>query len=57
MDNRTNTRLTLDEFKDRHFGKKGTVVRDKLEEEYSNFKIHHLNNRIHSDKETTPFPR
>ena len=30
---------TLDEFKDRHYGKIGTPYRDELEEGYKNFKI------------------
>jgi DNA-binding XRE family transcriptional regulator len=31
--------MTLDEFKDKHFGIKGTKKRDKLEEGYENFKL------------------
>lgn len=31
--------ITLDQFKDKHYGKKGTVKRDKLEAGYENFKI------------------
>ena len=31
--------ITLDQFKDRHYGKIGTEKRDKLEEGYENFKI------------------
>jgi ribosome-binding protein aMBF1 (putative translation factor) len=30
---------TLDEFKDKHYGKTGTVKRDKFEEGYENFKV------------------
>lgn len=30
---------TLDQFKDKHYGKKGTAKRDKLEKGYENFKI------------------
>jgi len=30
---------TLEEFKDKHFGKVGTPKRDELEAEYENFKI------------------
>ena len=30
---------TLDQFKDKHYGKKGTTKRDKLEAGYENFKI------------------
>jgi ribosome-binding protein aMBF1 (putative translation factor) len=31
--------LTLEQFKDRHYGKRGTKKREKLEEGYENFKI------------------
>ncbi len=31
--------ITLDQFKDKHYGKKGTAKRDKLESGYENFKI------------------
>ena len=31
--------MTLDQFKDKHYGKKGTDKRDKLEVGYENFKI------------------
>lgn len=30
---------TLDQFTDKHYGKKGTAKRDKLEAGYENFKI------------------
>jgi len=30
---------TLDEFKDKHYGKTGTIKRDKFEEGYENFKV------------------
>lgn len=30
---------TLEEFKDKHFGKAGTPKRDELEAEYENFEI------------------
>lgn len=30
---------TLDQFKDKHYGKKGTAKRDRLEKGYENFKI------------------
>ncbi len=29
--------ITLDQFKDKHYGKKGTAKRDKLEEGYGKF--------------------
>lgn len=31
--------MTLDQFKDRHYGKSGTAKRDRLEAGYENFKI------------------
>ncbi len=31
--------ITLDQFKTKHYGKKGTAKRDKLEAGYENFKI------------------
>jgi ribosome-binding protein aMBF1 (putative translation factor) len=31
--------MTLDEFKDKHYGKPGTEKRDQLESGYENFKI------------------
>lgn len=31
--------ITLDQFKDKHYGKKGTAKRDKLEAGYEGFKI------------------
>ncbi|WP_306422307.1 helix-turn-helix domain-containing protein [Algoriphagus sp. AGSA1] len=34
-----NNTLTLDQFKDKHYGEIGTLKRDKLEEGYENFKI------------------
>ncbi|MEB2774432.1 helix-turn-helix transcriptional regulator [Algoriphagus sp. D3-2-R+10] len=34
-----NNTLTLDQFKDKHYGEIGTLERDKLEEGYENFKI------------------
>lgn len=38
MSNKTNI-TTLDQFKEKHFGKVGTTKRDDLEEGYENFKI------------------
>ncbi|MET7000015.1 helix-turn-helix domain-containing protein [Chitinophaga defluvii] len=34
-----NNITTLDQFKDKHFGKRGTTKREELEEGYQNFKI------------------
>lgn len=31
--------MTLDQFKDKHYGKRGTEKREKLESGYENFKI------------------
>ena len=31
--------VTLDQFKDKHYGKKGAAKRDKLEAGYENFKV------------------
>jgi ribosome-binding protein aMBF1 (putative translation factor) len=31
--------LTLEQFKDKHYGKRGTTKREELEEGYENFKI------------------
>lgn len=34
-----NTKITLDEFKDKHYGVKGTQSRNDLENGYENFKL------------------
>ena len=34
-----NNIMTLEQFKDKHYGKRGTAKRDKLEAGYENFKI------------------
>lgn len=34
--------MNLDQIKDKHYGKKGTTGRDRLEEGYKNFKIGYL---------------
>lgn len=41
--------LTLEEFKEKNYGKRGTNKRDKLEEGYENFKLDafHQDNRLH----------
>lgn len=36
---KTNSTLTLDEFKDKHYGQEGTPKRDELENGYENFKL------------------
>ena len=39
MKKKKNNILTLDQFKDKHYGKLGTEKRDKLEEGYEDFRI------------------
>ena len=39
MKAKKNKVITLDQFKDKHYGKKGTAKRDKLETGFENFKI------------------
>ena len=39
MKERNNNIMTLDKFKEKHYGKVGTKKRDELEEGYENFKI------------------
>jgi DNA-binding XRE family transcriptional regulator len=39
MKAKKNNIMTLDEFKDEHYGKPGTAKRDKLESGYQSFKI------------------
>ena len=36
---KTNNRMTLDEFKDKHYGVKGTKSRNELDSGYENFKL------------------
>jgi DNA-binding XRE family transcriptional regulator len=36
---KTNNKMTLDEFKDKHYGAKGTKSRDELDRGYENFKL------------------
>lgn len=36
---KTNNTMTLDEFKDKHYGQEGTSKRDELENGYENFKL------------------
>lgn len=39
MKTEKNKIITLEQFKDKHFGKRGTAKRDELEAGYENFKI------------------
>lgn len=36
---KTKNIMTLDEFKDKHYGLKGTKLRDELDNGYENFKM------------------
>ncbi len=45
--------LTLDEFKDKNYGKKGTKKRDELEAGYKNFKIGFLLHQARIEKGMT----
>ncbi len=36
---KSSNKMTLDEFKDRHYGEKGTKKREELESGYENFKL------------------
>ena len=36
---KANKKMTLDEFKDKHYGVKGTKSRDQLDNGYENFKL------------------
>ncbi|WP_026976693.1 helix-turn-helix domain-containing protein [Flavobacterium tegetincola] len=39
MQAKSNNTTTLDQFKDKHYGKPGNLKRDELDEGYENFKI------------------
>jgi ribosome-binding protein aMBF1 (putative translation factor) len=39
MNMKKNNILTLEQFKDKHYGKRGSAKREELEEGYENFKI------------------
>jgi DNA-binding XRE family transcriptional regulator len=39
MNMKKNNILTLEQFKDKHYGKRGSAKRDELEARYENFKI------------------
>lgn len=39
MRRKKNSLITLEQFKDKHYGKRGTAKRDELEAGYENFKI------------------
>lgn len=39
MKTKSNNIITLDQFKDKHYGKRGSPKRERMEAEYENFKI------------------
>jgi hypothetical protein len=43
----------MEQFKDKHYGKRGTVKRDKLEADYESFKIGALINEARREKGLT----
>jgi DNA-binding XRE family transcriptional regulator len=45
--------LTLEQFKNKHYGKRGTVEREELEEGYENFKIGALIHEVRIEKGLT----
>jgi DNA-binding XRE family transcriptional regulator len=50
---KTKNKLTLDEFKDKHYGLKGTKSRDELENGYENFKLGSLLHEARIEKGLT----
>ena len=50
MRRRKNNLVTLEQFKDKHYGKRGTAKRDKLEAGYENFKIGAMINEAQIEK-------
>lgn len=46
-------RMTLDEFKKKHYGEKGIKKRDKLESGYGNFKLGTLLHEVRIEKGVT----
>lgn len=45
--------MTLDQFKNKHYGQRGTAKRDELEAGYENFKIGALLHEARLEKELT----
>lgn len=48
-----NNQMTLNEFKDKHYGKKGTKKRDELDSGYENFKLGFLLHEARVEKGMT----
>lgn len=53
MKTKINSKLTLDELKDKHYGVKGTESRNKLEEGYENLKLGALLHKARLEKGMT----
>lgn len=53
MKAKKNNIITLDQFKDKHYGKRGTAKREQLETGYQNFKIGALLHEARLEKELT----
>ena len=53
MTMKTNSKMTLDEFKDKHYGVKGTKSRDELDNGYENFKLGTLLHKARLEKGLT----
>lgn len=50
---KTSNKMTLDEFKDKHYGVKGTKKREELDEGYENFKLGTLLHKARLEKGLT----
>ena len=50
---KTSNKMTLDEFKDKHYGVKGTESRDELDNGYENFKLGSLLHEARLEKGLT----
>jgi DNA-binding Xre family transcriptional regulator len=50
---KTSNKMTLGEFKDKHYGLKGTKKRDELDEGYENFKLGTLLHKARLEKGLT----
>jgi len=50
---KTNNKMTLNEFKDKHYGKKGTELREDLDNGYKNFKLGNLLHEARIEKGLT----
>ena len=50
---KTSNKMTLDEFKDKHYGVKGTESRDELDNGYENFKLGKLLHEARLEKGLT----